>query len=98
LLDECVDWRLSRAIVGHEVATAHQMGWAVVKNDELLALAADHFDVLLRWTEICIFSKMRGLFVFESLPFPQRQIGLWISCHSSQDFWRLSIRQSPDHP
>jgi hypothetical protein len=47
LLDECVDWRLSRHIVGHEVKTARQMGWSTVKNGELLALAADHFDVFL---------------------------------------------------
>ncbi len=25
-VDECVDWRLARNIVGHEVKTAHQMG------------------------------------------------------------------------
>jgi Domain of unknown function (DUF5615) len=47
LLDECVDWRLSRHIVGHEVKTARQMGWSTVKNGELLALAADHFDVFV---------------------------------------------------
>ena len=29
LLDECIDWRLSRAIVGHDVKTAKQMAWAV---------------------------------------------------------------------
>jgi hypothetical protein len=39
LLDECVDWRLSRDIVGHEVKTARQMGWSAVKNGELLARA-----------------------------------------------------------
>jgi hypothetical protein len=32
LIDECVDWRLSRDIVGHEVKTARQMGWSSVKN------------------------------------------------------------------
>jgi hypothetical protein len=47
LLDECIDWRLSRAIVGHEVKTAGQMGWAGVKNGELLALATRHFDVFV---------------------------------------------------
>lgn len=47
LLDECVDWRLSRAIVGHDVKTAAQMGWTGVKNGELLALAARHFDVFV---------------------------------------------------
>jgi hypothetical protein len=39
LLDECVDWRLARDIVGHEVKTARQMGWTSIKNGELLSLA-----------------------------------------------------------
>ena len=47
LLDECVDWRLSRDIIGHEVKTVRQMGWATIKNGELLALAAEHFDVFV---------------------------------------------------
>ena len=47
LLDECVDWRLSRHITGHEVATARQMGWAGIKNGELLALTAASFDVFV---------------------------------------------------
>jgi hypothetical protein len=41
LLDECIDWRLAREIVGHEVATAHRQGWTTIKNGELLKLAAD---------------------------------------------------------
>ena len=47
LLDECIDWRLSRSIVGHDVKTAHQMSWASVKNGELLSLASEHFDVFV---------------------------------------------------
>jgi hypothetical protein len=47
LLDECVDWRLSRDIVGHDVKTARQMGWTTIKNGELLTLAAAHFDVFV---------------------------------------------------
>lgn len=47
LLDECVDWRLSRDITGHDVKTAHQMGWATIKNGELLALAVEQFDVFV---------------------------------------------------
>jgi hypothetical protein len=47
LLDECIDWRLSRSIEGHDVKTAHQMGWASVKNGELLTQAAEHFDVFV---------------------------------------------------
>ncbi len=47
LLDECIDWRLSRELSGHEVKTARQMGWTSIKNGELLALAAAHFDVFV---------------------------------------------------
>ena len=46
-VDECIDWRLSRNIVGHEVKSAHEMGWASLKNGELLALASAEFDVFL---------------------------------------------------
>jgi hypothetical protein len=47
LLDECVDWRLAREIVGHDVRTARQMGWTAIKNGELLVLASKHFDVFV---------------------------------------------------
>jgi hypothetical protein len=47
LLDECVDRRLARDIVGHEVRTAQQMGWAAKKNGELLRLAEQQFDVFI---------------------------------------------------
>ncbi len=47
LLDECVDWRLARDIVGHEVKTAREMGWTAIKNGELLMLASEHFDVFV---------------------------------------------------
>lgn len=47
LLDECVDWRLARDLVGHEVKSARQMGWVSIKNGELLALAAREFDVFV---------------------------------------------------
>jgi hypothetical protein len=46
-LDECVDWRLSRDLVGHNVRTARQMGGTSIKNGELLALAAQEFDVFV---------------------------------------------------
>lgn len=46
-VDECVDWRLSRDIADHEVKTARQMGWTTIKNGELLALAANAFDVFV---------------------------------------------------
>ena len=47
LLDECVDWRLARDIPGHDVKSAHRMGWTGTKNGALLALASKHFGVFV---------------------------------------------------
>ncbi len=47
LLDECVDWRLSRDILDHEVKTARQMGWSSIVNGDLPTLAAAEFDVFV---------------------------------------------------
>ena len=47
LLDECIDRRLAKELVGHEVKTAPQMGWAGIKNGELLTRASVEFDVFI---------------------------------------------------
>jgi Domain of unknown function (DUF5615) len=47
LLDECVPRVLRNDISGHEVRTVAEVGWAGVKNGELLRLAATAFDVLI---------------------------------------------------
>ena len=57
LLDECVDWRLIRDIVGHDVKTARQMGWTTVKNGELLTLAVDSSMHSSPWIEIYLSSR-----------------------------------------
>ena len=47
LLDECVDRRLSRDLVGHSVTTVPRKGWSGIKNGDLLALAEKEFDVFI---------------------------------------------------
>jgi hypothetical protein len=47
LLDECVPRALRKELLGHEVRTVAEAGWAGVKNGELLQLAAKEFDLLL---------------------------------------------------
>jgi predicted nuclease of predicted toxin-antitoxin system len=39
LLDENLDWRLRRSLPGHEVQSVPLIGWAGVKNGELLRRA-----------------------------------------------------------
>jgi hypothetical protein len=46
-LDECVDWRLARDIIGHDVKTARQMGWTTIENGELMIRASKQFDVFV---------------------------------------------------
>jgi hypothetical protein len=47
LLDECVPRLLKRDIVGHDVVTVVEAGWAGIKNGDLLDVAEGSFDVLL---------------------------------------------------
>jgi predicted nuclease of predicted toxin-antitoxin system len=47
LLDECVPRRLGRLLEPHEVQTVPRAGWSGFKNGELLARAAESFDVFV---------------------------------------------------
>jgi predicted nuclease of predicted toxin-antitoxin system len=47
LLDECIDRKLAREFVGYKVKTVPQMGWAGIKNGQLLALAEAEFDIFI---------------------------------------------------
>ncbi|MEJ7577694.1 MAG: DUF5615 family PIN-like protein [Pyrinomonadaceae bacterium] len=47
LLDECIDRRLAKDLEGHDVRTVPQVGWAGIKNGELLTLAEKEFDVFI---------------------------------------------------
>jgi hypothetical protein len=46
-LDECVNNRIIRYLVGLEITTVQKMGWTGIKNGNLLALAAAEFDVFV---------------------------------------------------
>jgi hypothetical protein len=47
LLDENLDWRLRRDLPGHTVESVPLIGWAGLKNGDLLKQAEKRFDVLL---------------------------------------------------
>jgi predicted nuclease of predicted toxin-antitoxin system len=48
LIDECLNWRLGRALTGHYAVSAQKMGWSGIKNGQLLTLAVENgFDVFL---------------------------------------------------
>jgi hypothetical protein len=47
LLDESLPRRLKDELIGHDVHTVVECGWGGTKNGALLALAGQHFDVLI---------------------------------------------------
>jgi predicted nuclease of predicted toxin-antitoxin system len=47
LLDENLDWRLRRELSGHIVDSVPLIGWAGLKNGELLARANGQYDVFI---------------------------------------------------
>ena len=47
LLDECLPRRLKQELVGHEVVTVPDAGWAGKENGELVSLAKGKFDVFV---------------------------------------------------
>jgi len=47
LLDECLPRRLKKSLVGHEVQTVPEAGWAGKKNGELLSLLAGKFEAFI---------------------------------------------------
>jgi hypothetical protein len=47
LIDECLDWRLCRALTGHYCVSVQKMGWGGITNGALLEKAAEEFDLFL---------------------------------------------------
>ena len=64
LLDECVDRRLAREIQGHVVDTVTGLGWASVKNGELLVRAEGRFDAFVTVDRNLAFQQATHRFSF----------------------------------
>ena len=73
LLDECIDRKFARGFKDHDIKTVPQMGWAGIKNGQLLALAASEFDVFI--------TVDRNLSFQQNLP--QFDIAVVVLCASS---------------
>lgn len=59
-LDECVDWRLSSEIPGHQVSAARDMRWTGLKNGELLSRASEQFDAFVTVDRNLAFERNLG--------------------------------------
>ena len=48
LMDECLNWRLSRALTGHYAVSAQKKGWGGIKNGALLVFPIAGMSELLQ--------------------------------------------------
>ena len=69
LLDNNLDWRLGRELAGHDVNHVLDLGWAELKNGELVRRAAAQFDVDLPQRRLTVFAEDRSLPVLDLLPY-----------------------------
>ena len=47
LIDECLDWRLCRAVTAHDCVSVQRVGWGGLKTGALSEKAEQEFDVFL---------------------------------------------------
>ena len=47
LIDECLDWRLCRALISHHCSSVLAAGWTGLTNGKLMENAQHQFDVFL---------------------------------------------------
>lgn len=62
LLDECLPRKLKRTLLGYEVRTVGESGWAGRKNGDLLHLAQQQFDVFITVDRNLTFQQDVGKF------------------------------------
>jgi hypothetical protein len=62
LLDECLPRRLADDLIGHDVRSVPEMGWAGEENGALLKLAEREFDVFLTVDRNLSFQQDVGRF------------------------------------
>ncbi len=57
LIDECLDWRLCRALSGHDCVSVHKLGWDGLTNGALLRRAEQDFDVFITGDRNLVFQQ-----------------------------------------
>lgn len=97
LIDECLNWRLGRALTGHYCASVQKMGWSGIKNGQLLGLAQEQFDVFLtgdrnlsfqqditKFRIAVVILQSKGIQLHQTLPFMPKVLVLLPSLNPGQ--------------
>jgi hypothetical protein len=74
ILDECVPSVLKSGLHSRGIVTVQEMGWAGVKNGQLLKLAAPDFDVLITSDKNLRHQQNLALFDIAVILLPTNQV------------------------
>jgi hypothetical protein len=74
LLDECTPCVLKRRLPGREIRTVQEMGWAGLKNGDLLAATEGRFDVFITTDKSLRFQQNLNKFSFAVLLLPSNKV------------------------
>jgi hypothetical protein len=74
LLDECTPRVVKRRLEGQDVWTVQEMGWAGIKNGDLLGRAAGRFDVLITTDQNLRHQQKLSKFDLSVIVLPSNQV------------------------
>ena len=79
LLDECTPRVLKHRLRAHHVSTVQEMGWAGLKNGNLLAAADGRFDLFMTTDKNLRFQQNLKKYSFAVLLLPSNRVSVIIS-------------------
>lgn len=79
LLDECTPRFLKHRLPGHNVSTVQEMGWAGLKNGNLLAAADGHFDLFITTDKNLRFQQNLKKYSFAVVLLPSNRLAIVLS-------------------
>lgn len=76
LLDECTPRVLKHRLRGHDVTTVQEMGWAGLKNGNLLTAADGQFDLFMTTDKNLRFQQNLKRYSFAVLLLPSNRVSV----------------------
>src|SRR5437868_10835535 len=92
LLDECTPRVVKRRLSGRNIRTVQEMGWAGLRNGDLLAAADGHFDVFITTDKNLRFQQNLKKHSFAVLLLPSNQVPVIVSMIPDIEAALMTIR------
>ncbi len=74
IIDECVPNIVKKGLPGRDIVTVQEMGWAGIKNGELLRLVAAQFDIFITSDKNLQHQQNLSVFELSIILLPSNQV------------------------